>query len=89
VAVSPVHIRWRDSHYAATGWLLMDEVAERMEDGKVELLIDTIGFLVHEDDTWLVVSHSYGGRDDNKQCCGLMHIPKSAVLRRTRIRLGK
>ena len=72
-----VFVEWIDSTEYHTGWTPLDEA----EDADL-LSIATVGFLLHEDDQKLVLSHTVGPLDEPEQCMSLLSIPKGCITRR-------
>lgn len=69
-----VHIKWRDAYDLpeSSGWL--EEIEE-----PVECLIDSYGFVVFENDAFVVVAHSV---HDTGMFQGAFGIPKSCIIER-------
>ena len=69
------HIKWHDSYGVSAGW-------EDVSDFKAnELIIHSIGFVLHEDDKVISLTGNYASETDKtvEQANGIITIPKCCI----------
>lgn len=70
-----VRVKWRDAHDIGAGeWL--DPIKKK----QIGCVIDTIGFVIYEDDDHLVITHSYQNSVSPR---GAFAIPKVCITNRS------
>ena len=65
-----IHVKWLDSQ-STNGWHTRDEIADALET------THTIGILIHDEHTHIVVAHSYDPHTESYN--GVMSIPKTCI----------
>jgi len=70
-----VYIRWVDSYGCTARW-------EELHNDYPVLTIETVGFVVHNDDNTIAVANSIAGETPNtpNQSNGVMTIPKICIV---------
>jgi len=77
----PVYIEWIDSSTTGAVWTTKGDLRE-----VINARVRTIGFVIHETDTNIVICHSIGD-DEDEEVGGDISIPKVAIRKRRAIRL--
>jgi len=79
VEMSVVHVSWRDAHSGHRGWQAPEDMQQFVNDS--EFVVQTVGFLLQHDKTWLTVAMSVGGG----MGCELVKVPSCCILKLRKI----
>ncbi len=87
-ATTVEYIEWRDSFVSAAGWKFLDE---EQFDPEYGIIIQSVGFVIHEDDIWVVLAADIDDQAEAQNSSGStnrrMSIPKSTIVNRYTIDL--
>lgn len=74
-----VLIIWQDSYGVLSGW---QEISDYSAG---ELNIESVGFVIYENDKVIALAHNYAKETDNtpRQANGIMVIPKACIIKIT------
>lgn len=74
-----VLIIWQDSYGVLSGW---QEISDYSAS---ELNIESLGFVIYENDKVIALAHNYAKETDNtpRQANGIMVIPKACIIKIT------
>lgn len=74
-----VLIIWQDSYGVLSGWQDISDYSAS------ELNIESLGFVIYENDKVIALAHNYAKETDNtpRQANGIMVIPKACIIKVT------